>query len=333
MSVALELNGVEVRRGGRAVVSVGSLAVGAGESLAIVGPNGAGKSTLLSVLAGLVRPDRGEATIGGAPARTLASRRRVALVPQDSPMLAGSVLHNVALPLALRGVPRHERDARARTILDAMGLGSLAPRDGRALSGGEARRVALARALAARPDALLLDEPFAGVDEPARDALLADIRAQVRESRTTLVLVTQVREEALRAGTRMAILVGGAVAQQGSPEELFSRPASPDVARFLGLENVLRGRVVSCAEGVAEVEAGGRRLVGAASGALAAGADVWVIVSPDHVELRAEDGVLSTSVRNVLSARVVSLEPREGRVHVRLDAGVPLVAAVTRAAV
>jgi molybdopterin-binding protein len=339
--VALALADVDLRRGARPILRVPSLAIAAGEAVAIVGPNGAGKSTLLAILAGLEPLARGVARVGEAPATALEARRRVALMPQDAPLLEGTVARNVERPLALRGVGARERRARVAALLERMGLSALAARPGKALSGGEARRVALARALAAGPEALLLDEPFNGVDDPARELLVAEIRAGARASGRTLGLVTQRRDEALRLATRLIVLWGGEIRQDGPIEEVLSRPVDTEVARFLGLDNVLRARVVGHDADGPIVDALGVTLhVALPEQRPPLGPDVWVVFGPEQVELRAPASAgpsAPSSPRNVVRAKVVSVLPREGRVAVTLAAGfaggLRIVAAVTRAAV
>ena len=273
MAIGLGLDGVAHARAGRPVLDVAALAIAPGEAVAIVGPNGAGKSTMLAILAGLEAPARGAARIGELPATQLAARRRIALLPQDAPLLEGTAAANVERPLALRGVGARERRRRAGALIERMGLGELARRHAKTLSGGEARRVALARALVTEPEALLLDEPFNGVDDPARERLVGEIRAGVRAAERTLVLVTQRRDEALRLATRLIVLWQGAVRQDGPIEEVLARPADTDVARFLGLDNVLKGRVVGDdADGVIVDSARRRAARGAAVAAPAAGA-------------------------------------------------------------
>jgi len=336
--IGLRVDGVAHTRAGRDVLDVPALAIAPGEAVAIVGPNGAGKSTLLAILAGLETPARGVARIGELPAARLEARRRVALVPQDAPLLEGTAAANVERPLSLRGVGARERRRRASALLESMGLHRLARRPGKALSGGEARRVALARALVTEPEALLLDEPFNGVDDPARERLVAEIRAGARAAGRTLVLVTQRRDEALRLATRLIVLWQGQVRQDGPIDQVLARPADTSVARFLGLDNVLRARVVGDdADGVIVDLLGVALHAALASPRPPLGPDVWVVFSPEQVELRAPSSAPVGSPRNIVPARVVAVVPREGRVEVTLAAGfaggLSIVAAVTRTAV
>ena len=185
------------------------------------------------------------------------------------------------------------------------------------------------------PEALLLDEPFNGVDDPARERLVAGIRAGVRAAERTLVLVTQRRDEALRLAGRLIVVWQGAVRQDGPVEQVLARPADTDVARFLGLDNVLKGRIVGDdADGVIVDLLGIALHVALPSPRPPLGPDVWVVFSPEQVELRAPSATAAASPRNIVPARVASVVPREGRVEVALGAGfaggLTIVAAVTR---
>lgn len=234
---ALLLRGVEVRHGGRLVLTVPEFAVGAGETVALMGPNGAGKSTLLHAAALLRRPKAGEVRIGGERAtrrteRTL--RRRTAMVLQAPLLFDVSVLANAASGLRFRGVGRREAERRAAESLERFGVAALARRNARTLSGGEAQRVSLARAFAVEPELLLLDEPFSGLDAPTRSALVPELAARLRETGTAAIVATHDRAEAAALGDRLAILIGGRIAQVGPPAEVFGDPASAEIAATVG---------------------------------------------------------------------------------------------------
>lgn len=216
----LSLRGVRVRRGERWVLDVPALDVWPGEVLAVVGPNGAGKSTLLQVMAALLAPDAGNVWFQGlrvdARRNPVAVRRRMAVVFQEPLLFDISVFENVASGLRLRGVARAERQARVQQWLARLGIAALARRPARTLSGGEARRTSLARALVLEPDLLLLDEPFAALDYPTRQALLAELPGLLTAARTTAVLVTHDPMEALAVARRAVALREGRIVAEGA---------------------------------------------------------------------------------------------------------------------
>ena len=228
--VLLSCEGVSADRGKREVVHDVSLSLRAGELVALLGPNGAGKSTLLDALAGALPPSQG----------TIERHGRVAVGLQAPDLARRSALVNVTLALAWWGVPRSERVGRALEALETMGARHLAQRPAASLSGGERRRVHIARAIATRPDVLMLDEPFAGLDGEARASLLADV-AQVLRSpdRATLVVVHD-RAEAWALADRLLVLIDGHLVATGSPRELLEQPPNLTVARFLGYDGSIQ---------------------------------------------------------------------------------------------
>jgi tungstate transport system ATP-binding protein len=331
----LEARDLEVQYEGRAALAVPALAVQPGEVLAVIGPNGAGKSTLLRALALLTRPTRGTVRLHGAAPETeaerLAWRRRMACVFQESLLCRGSVLYNARLACRLRGVARGEANRRARDWLDRLDIAALADRAVDRLSGGEAQRVSLARAFAAAPDVLFLDEPFAALDAPTRDTLLDDLGRLLAAAGTTTVLITHDRAEALRLADRVAVLLEGRLAEVGPPEGVFGSPASEAVARFVGVENLLPGRVLSHGDGLVVVEVGGRWVT--VAGTAAVGERVLVGLRPEDLTLEAPMPRGATSAQNRLAGLVLRLTPLGPLWRVGLDCGVPLTVLVTRPAV
>jgi ABC-type sulfate/molybdate transport systems ATPase subunit len=241
VGAVLTVAGVRHRRGGREVLRVDRLAVGAGERLGLLGLNGAGKTSLLRLLAAIDRPTAGEVRVDDVPTSRggPALRRRLAYAPQRPLLLSTTVRHNVELPLRYRRAPRATRQAVATAALARLGVEHLAERPAHGLSGGEAQRVSLARALACEPDALLLDEPAAGLDTPSRAAFFADVERALADRSTTVVLVSHRAEEVLALADRIAVLVAGELRQVASPGDLVTHPADAAVARLVGYENVI----------------------------------------------------------------------------------------------
>jgi ABC-type sulfate/molybdate transport systems ATPase subunit len=226
----LRTAGLTVARGARTVLHDVDLQLRGGELVALLGPNGAGKSTLLDALSGALTPKTG----------TIERNGSVAIALQSAEMARRSVLANLTAALGWWGVPRPERAQRAREALEAIGAGHLARRPATALSGGERRRVHLARVLAVRPDVLLLDEPFAGLDPEVRAALLQDAERALRSPERATLVVVHDRAEAWALADRLLILIEGRIVADGPPATLLSTPPSALVARFLGYDGELR---------------------------------------------------------------------------------------------
>ncbi|MEO6509675.1 MAG: ABC transporter ATP-binding protein [Nocardioides sp.] len=225
------------------------LHVGDGETLALLGPNGSGKSTVLEVIAGLVRPESGRVVLGGRVLTDVGASgsgvlvaphdRRTALLGQDALLFPHlDALENVAFGPRSRGTDRTAAREAAQRWLDEVGVGELAGRRPGQLSGGQAQRVAVARALAADPQLLLLDEPMAALDVAVQPALRQVLR-RVLKSRTSII-VTHDPLDALLLADRVAVLDGGRVVESGRSTEVLSRPRSAFAGRLAGL-NLLRG--------------------------------------------------------------------------------------------
>jgi len=327
----LAAEGVRIGYPGGFTLDVPALDVHAGEVLAVIGPNGGGKSTLLRVLALLERPDAGAVRFHGRPVDArdaLGIRRRMAVVFQD-PLLADmSVADNVALGLRFRGVAGEAVRERTMGWLERFNIAPLAGQRARTLSGGQAQRAALARALVLEPEVLLLDEPFASLDEPTRATLVPDLGGVLRRERVTTVLVTHDRGEAQALADRVAVLLDGRLGQVDETARVFRAPASEEVARFVGVETIVTGRVVAREAGVTLVEVGGHRLEVATEAR--PGERVRVAIRPEDVTVvRGFDGAGISSARNAVAGVVARLEMSPTGTRLVLDCGFPLVAAVT----
>jgi len=328
------LHGIRVARGGRQILDVPELAVDAGQVLAVIGPNGAGKSTLLRVMGLLEAPTAGSVRFQGERVSAdngLAVRRRMASVFQDPLLTDASVGDNVALGLRFRGVAPARIAPRVAEWLEQLGIAQLASRQARTLSGGEAQRAALARALVLEPELLLLDEPFAALDQPTREGLIEDLGRILQRRRTTAVLVTHERGEAQALGDRVAVVLGGRLLQVDQAGQVFRAPVSEDVARFVGVETLLACRVRTVMAGVAILEAGPQTI----EVAQAAEAGEWVrlCVRPEDVTLTARAAGGGSSARNHLDGQIVRLAQSGAHVRVTIDCGFPLVALVTQRSV
>jgi molybdopterin-binding protein len=298
--------------------------------LAVIGPNGSGKTTLLLCLALLLRPTTGHILYQGHPVRNGASmlqmRRRFAVVFQEPLLLNTTVWGNITLGLRLRGFSHQEINSRAKHWLDRFGIASLAQRSARTLSGGEAQRASLARAFVLQPEILFLDEPFAALDAPTRQSLFGDMINILQETRCTTVMVTHDRNEAQTLSHQVAVIMNGQIVQAGSPREIFSSPASEEIAKFVGMENILEGTITVNTNCIADVDVGGQMVEGVST--CQPGGTVNVFIRPEDITLSLAKS--SSSARNVLSGRIASMIPAGPLVRVNLDCGFPLIALITR---
>ncbi|MDQ3938343.1 MAG: ABC transporter ATP-binding protein [Chloroflexota bacterium] len=232
-----------------------------GRTLCLLGPSGCGKTTALRLICGFEQPDRGFIEIKGrrvaAPGASVPpERRRVGMVFQDFALFPHlSVRENVAY--GIRRDP--DREVRVSELLELVGLAADAARMPHQLSGGMQQRVALARALAPRPDVILLDEPFSNLDQALRTQLRAEVREILRQARATAIFVTHDQDEALTIADDVCVMSRGRVEQCASPEIIYAEPATPFVASFVGVTNLVHAE---CSGGVARTRFGAVRLIG-----------------------------------------------------------------------
>jgi osmoprotectant transport system ATP-binding protein len=238
LGARLELQDVVVRRGGRNVVDGISLSIEAGELVVLIGPSGSGKTTLLGTINRLVEPDDGTLLLGGEDTRALAPhelRRKVGYCFQGLGLFPHlTVAENIGITPRLLGWDPERVRARAEDLLVRVGLtaahGARLPSE---LSGGQAQRVAVARALAAEPPVLLLDEPFGALDPDTRVRLQEELAELHRDLGMTTILVSHDLAEALTLATKIAVLVAGRVVQYAPPREVVEHPASEQVTALI----------------------------------------------------------------------------------------------------
>ncbi len=244
--ILVSLAGVTFDRGPRKrVLDIDRLTVSRGELVALVGPNGAGKSTLLQVI-NLLHPHRGAITLFGQDARRAdktALRRRCAMLFQEALLLDDTVFANVAWPLRFRGLGPHDITARVCRALADFRCDHLAERRARSLSGGEAQRVSLARALTVDPELLLLDEPFSALDPATRNELIGEIRQLAEARGMTVILVSHSFADVLHFAERAVVMEAGRIVQNDKPETVLRRPANEQIARLVGMDNILPCRL------------------------------------------------------------------------------------------
>lgn len=327
----LQLKDLQVRQGRGQPLNIAALDLLQGEVLAVIGPNGAGKSTLLLALAGLLEIQSGQLLYRGtalADPKALAGyRRKIAMVFQEPLLLHTTVQENIATGLKVRKVPAAQRRQRAAQAARRLGVEHLLARLPETLSGGEAQRVSLARALVLEPEILFLDEPFSSLDSPTRESLLRDLEQALSQTPVSVVLATHDQGEALRLGHRIAVLDQGRLRQLAQAAEVMNHPADEFVAAFVGMELGLEGVVQADEDGLLRVAVGGRQIevVGHAS----PGQSILLGIRPEDITLACQAD-RTTSARNHLPARVTRVLPKGPLVRVELDCGFFLAAYLTR---
>jgi tungstate transport system ATP-binding protein len=327
----LEAKNLQVRRGGVSVLDISYLGVPEGKVLCLIGPNGAGKSSLLLALSCLLKSSQGEIIFRekrvGSNYTVFDYRRNLAMVFQEPLLFDTTVFENVAAGLKIRNVRQDKMKRVVEEYLERFGIGHLAQRAARKLSGGEAQRTSLARAFAIKPEIIFLDEPFSSVDPPTRESLMGDLESILRETRTTGIMATHDQMEALRLSDQMAVINEGKVIQVGSPAEVMNHPVDEFVASFVGIETILSGKVIKRNAGTFSVSVAGRDIE--AVGEARPGESVILCIRPENVIVSTGSSKEITSARNVFSSVVKRIIPSGAFYKVELDCGFPLVTYVT----
>jgi iron(III) transport system ATP-binding protein len=244
---SVELRGLTKRFGSLAVVDDVSLRIDHGQLICLLGPSGCGKTTTLRLIAGFLEPTDGEILVGdrlvSSKARTLPpEQRKMSMIFQSYALWPHmTVAENITYGLRLRKLDRDAISKKLKTILETTKLEVLAQRYPGELSGGQQQRVALARALVVEPETLLLDEPLSNLDANLREEMRFEIRRLHDEYRYTTVYVTHDQSEAMTTADLIAVMNGGRIDQLGTPEDIYDRPQSEFVARFIGSSNVIKG--------------------------------------------------------------------------------------------
>jgi len=323
---SLRIEGLDVAVGSFRLRGI-DLALDSEEYFVLLGPTGAGKTILLETVAGLHPVRRGRITLDHRDITAVfPEERRVGFVYQDYALFPHLTLReNLAFGLRMRRVRRKAIMQRVEEIARLLGIDPLLARRPAQLSGGEAQRGALARALVVEPRLLLLDEPLSALDPQTRQGLQRELGRVHRELRTTIMHVTHDFEEAVSMGERIGVMHEGGIVQVGAAREVFRRPATRFVAEFVGVQNLFSGRV----------EAMGDAVVFSGEGL-----KIAVVTDrrgPAHASIRPEEilvshAPLSSSARNVISGTIAELVDRGTLVHVLVEGAAPFTAAVTRPA-
>jgi len=326
----ISIERVSKRYGPVAAVRDLSLEVRDREFVTLLGPSGCGKTTLLRLIAGFLTPDEGIIRVDGL---TLSSkhavvppeRRGMGMVFQNYAIWPHkTVYENVAFGLEVRHVRRAEARERVARVLELVNLAGLERRFPSELSGGQQQRVALARSLVVEPKILLLDEPLSNLDAKLRERMRWELKELQRRTGITFVYVTHDQAEAMALSDRIAVLHGGALLQDGPPREVYARPASRVVADFMGLVNLLPGRVVRAAADDSLVSvAGGEPVRVSLAAGMVDGAGVQVAIRPESLRLAPDGAGGADAADGALCGKVADLTFLGNLIdcHVVLDDG------------
>lgn len=285
---AVTLRNLVKRFGTITAVDRVSLAVAEGEFLTLLGPSGCGKTTTLRCIAGFIRPDAGEVLIGDQDVTDVPPHRRhIGMVFQSYALFPHmTVLGNVTYGLKIRGVDKATVARKAEAALDLVRLSGLGGRGVRELSGGQQQRVALARALIYEPSVLLLDEPLSNLDAKLRAEMRVEIRNLQKRLGMTMIYVTHDQEEALSVSDRIAVMNAGRIEQEASPSEIYDHPSTPFVADFIGVSNLIEGRIAGSSEAGTNIMLKSGQSVSLPVPSLRSPGDaVWLVVRPEHIRV------------------------------------------------
>jgi tungstate transport system ATP-binding protein len=249
----------------------------------------------------------------------------MSMVFQEPLLFSTTVFNNIASGLKMRGMSRHSIYARVNEMLDLFGIAHLRKRQARTLSGGEAQRVNLARALAVAPDMLLMDEPFSSLDAPTRESLIEDLERIIRDRGITVIFATHDRSEAIRLADEIIVMNNGLIIQSGVPNEITQSPADEFVALFIGTETILTGTVVSVGRGVFTVSVNGSGVE--VVGEVESGRRVTFCIRPENIIFSVNSP--ATSARNSFRGTVMKAVPMGFYNKIYFDCGFDLVAYVT----
>ncbi|MDK2916613.1 MAG: tungstate transport system ATP-binding protein [Euryarchaeota archaeon] len=326
----IEAHGIRKVYGTLEVLHDVDLSVSEGEILALIGPSGSGKSTLLRLLDLIEPASGGELSVFGIDTvaergRWLDLRRRMGMLFQRPIVFNSSVYDNVAMGLRYRRAPSGDIDRKVKEALEAVGLSRYIKSRATDLSGGEQQRVALSRVLVTEPEILFLDEPTANLDPGSTATIERIVTGLNRETGMTVIISTHDLAQGQRLAHRVGVMIEGTIAQTGPSHEIFREPKDRRIARFVGVQNIIPGRVVAQREGFTVVEAKGKEILSATP---PPSDEVEMIVRGEDISLhRRKPG--HDEAENVFPATVTAIDPTAPFVNVTIHCGCDIVALVT----
>jgi len=323
----IKIESLQLKYSERFSLFIDKFAVEKGDMLSIIGPNGAGKTTLLNIIAMFEKPNIGSVEVFGddiaAVQDKTALRRKMSLVFSQPYLLNETVFNNIFLPLKLRGI---FDKSRVEKMLELFKIGHLRKSFANNLSQGEKHRVSLARAFVTEPKLILLDEPFSSLDRRYKESLIHELRGIIKSNDTTALFVTQDQTEALSMADSMAVMKEGRILQQDSPQNIFNRPVSKEVADFVGVETILPGEIIKKEDNLCFVKV--QHSILEAVSEYEVGDKVFVCVRPENVIISLQTE--QNSARNHFKAKITQILSWALEYKLNLDCGFDLTAFVTR---
>jgi len=331
MEAILQAKNLIVERNKKKVLEIKQISIEKGELFAVIGPNGAGKSTLLMTLSTLLPISSGEIIFKNqeiSARNKLAFRRQIGMVLQDPLLLDTSVSENIGTGMRFRGIKESTIKKSVYYWAEQLNITHLLKRKSRQLSGGEAQRVSLARALALEPKILFLDEPFSALDAPTRAKLITDFQRLQKENHITTLFVTHNLDEAFILADWVAIVMAGEIRQVDSPQNVFTSPSDREVAQFVGVETIIPGIVTAVKEELVSVKVNGYQVE--VVGEAPMNSNVLVCLRPEDVTLWKDNQNFQSSARNHMHGVIKEMLPQGPLERILIDCGFPLVALITR---
>ncbi len=307
-----------------------NLKIERGEAFAMIGPTGAGKTTLLRLMDLLDLPASGQIYFDGVDitrsgGKRLAARRRMAYVQQKPIVFSMDVYENVACGLKWRHKQGKAIRKKVEEVLELVGMTDFRSRDAKTLSGGETQRVAIARALVTEPELLLLDEPTANLDPVSTSRIDNILERIIQEKRITILMATHDMSQGQRLAQRIGVLMAGELVQTGQKSEIFEKPLNLKVAGFVGMQNIIKGVVISNQDGIVSVNVGSKQIEAISD--FHATEEVCVCIRPEDIAISFDRP--SGSVRNVFEGDIRSIIYSGPLASVEVDCGFPLIALMT----
>ncbi|HBA36023.1 MAG TPA: ABC transporter ATP-binding protein [Gammaproteobacteria bacterium] len=327
----VQLHEVSMSFGDFTAVYPSNLDIKAGEFFSILGPSGCGKTTILRMISGFLEPTSGTILIGGQSVIGIRPNARpTCLIFQNLALFPlMSVIENIAFGLEARGIKKSKRRARAQELIKLVALEGHEHKKPGDLSGGQKQRVAIARALAVEPAVLLLDEPLSALDLKLRQHMRAELKTIQRQTGVTFIYITHDQSEALAMSDRIAVMNRGLIEQVDDTNAIYSRPATPFVASFVGEHNVFPGKVTACDAHYATIDTGQGVYRGRHYGGLQQGSEALIFVRPERLQI-----VNGSAIENTLTAQLERRDLEGPFIHLHMKSSVdnqPLLVHLTNA--